>query len=339
MPDPWDENVIAPNLQFLAELRIGDKLGVNYASGRFYKYRKGFFTQSLPRRLSGDSVRKYGDFRMPLIKVFERAIGMPQIGDGVIADALTGLGRLRQSYDRSRSAKREIVADVIGEIHLIVGAAKNYVNERPRIKRYYGELTYSFPPTLAEQVDYRVRQGLVWSWIRRKLISRKDSYAVGKHGLQADHKFHAWTDAGYDRMNKKFDKVSNHRFLRRAPSNLDRAEQRLQSNPIYAQDILLSQLARGNRGCFRARMIDEMEHALNDRPRCFEIIIITDTKEAGHSHGVSTGDGYHFFDAEFGEFHFWDDQTFQDFLDELLFDRFGDYDWTWELYAHYAVHE
>jgi hypothetical protein len=223
MPNAWDDQNIERNLATLAAIQPGDKLSTTPSSGLFALQRKGFFSQSVARIFSADSVADREAFSTPITILFRVAVrhlyqttGIG-ISEPAIRDAMAGLNRLTRSYSRG-SAGREALDRTLNDVRDIVGWPKSLLvrdvgqffctdalMQRLLLNPFFNELMYEVHQGRYLGDEKGVCMAFVWDWIRRKSAGKWSYRSTSKRESDLS-KTHGATRQGVLRLQSKVDK-------------------------------------------------------------------------------------------------------------------------------------
>ena len=190
MPNAWDDGNLKDNLEVLASLREGDNILLNTTTGRYARQQgnnpvQRFFTQTLARKFTSDLTITNDDLYLtPLTKIFEQA---KQRGgyENEINAALVGLRNLQRFYQKKYGATKKD-DEKSNRIDAILAAVEKEVQggqtgfEAFR-DHYRNRLVFGFSQRdLIPKDNAGVCRALCLDWLRRKIKSGKDSFAVSK---------------------------------------------------------------------------------------------------------------------------------------------------------------
>jgi hypothetical protein len=340
MPDAWDDVNLKANLQVLASLREGDNLRLDTATGRYARQAganavQRFFTQSLPRTITpGLSITNDALYATPLTQIFERAKACAGGGQGGvnqqdIAAALEGLRNLQRFYQRKYGAtkkddeKSNTIDAIVAKVEEVVRGKTGFQVFR---EHYRNRLVFGFCQNdLIPKGNPGVCRALCLDWLRRKVKSGKDSFAVskasGKGPLANNARMRRKADRRLIGMQGILDELDFENKLNEQ-AKLDRLKAEydvitgmrgteVKMGPdfhIFAVDGVVQPEDAGDR-LFRGVLEAAQYHrARDDEPSgCYMLHLYTGLQPSGDAHAVAfhlSDSRLHFMDPNIGEFQF-----------------------------------
>jgi hypothetical protein len=359
--NPGEINVVQ-NLRIFADLRPGDRLIPPDGVGFFAIHRAGSRSEE-EAEMCDDAVMNDRQFLIPVTEVFRTADRLKRsttgrslaVSEQEMQGALAGLRTLKETYaalwQRSRAddpfPQRDKVDKLFSEVTEILrqgGSEEGGVLESTLqfVRKYEEHLVFKvFQRQHYSSAEKGICQAFCWDWLRRKILTGKDSYAISKRTEAG--KAHRPGDSlrdqplprsGRDRLQGKVDKALHdiqdtyrringvrHTHVKFAgldvehvltgPEGYTLGGHREDGNRAF-YDMLL--------GCAKLLQKEQIPSGQ------FEIILrgkdVGDGKDIAHAMALDLNEQrIHFFDPNFGEFEFGarhELQAYHDFGGELL---------------------